>query len=332
MEWTADVSAGDWLRERLDDVEAWSGSMHGVVPRGFAAYARVFHPASRDRPIGAEWPAEPYSDHRAWDAFHRAHPDLEIHDERVDWATTAAAMGTTMHPLAQWGSIVGIDRYADRENDPRDAQGWRYHDPEEGGMPADVSAALLAVLVRHTADPADGYAGLWEGYGGLVGHLGTSPSRTFLQIGDGDPELDRHNAMLGRSFTDRFNDVFRRPTWQEGILDRTVSEGPRLELPGRDHVLFRGDLAALAAPGWELHVPWRDRISEEHGFPPSAQSPSIVWPADRAWVSVSEVDYDTTIVGGSPDLIAALTADPRLEAHEIAAGAALAFDADEVNR
>lgn len=333
MEWTPDVSAGDWIRARLDDGAAWGASMHGVVPRGFEAYARVFHPAWRDRPVGVDWPVEPYS-HRAWDSFSTAHPDLDVVDERVNWAATAAAMGTTMHPLAQWGSLVRFDLRADREDDPRDAEGWRYHDPEEGGMPADVVASLAELLTTRTSTPDDGFVALWEGWGGLVGHLGTSPSRTFFQAGDAAqaPDLDRHNRMLGRSFSDRFNNVFRRATWQEGILSRDVSEGPRLELPFRSHVLFTGGIAELADPDWVLAVPWRDRVSEEHGFEPSAQSPSIVWPADRAWVWVTEVDHDSTVVGGSAELVAALVADPRLEAFEIPVGAQLTYDSDEVNR
>ena len=47
---------------------------------------------------------------------------------------------------------------------------------------------------------------------------------------------------------------------------------------------------------------------------------------------VTEVDYDSTIVGGTPELIRALCADPRLEALPIREGADLAWDADEVNR
>ena len=41
MEWTAGVDAGNWIRERVDD--PWRGTIHDVVPRGFAAYARVPH-------------------------------------------------------------------------------------------------------------------------------------------------------------------------------------------------------------------------------------------------------------------------------------------------
>ena len=79
-------------------------------------------------------------------------------------------------------------------------------------------------------------------------------------------------------------------------------------------------------------MPWRDREREARASPPSAHCPSLVWPDDRAWVLVTEVDYDSTIVGGSSELIRALVADPRLEALPIREGADLTWDADEVNR
>ena len=47
MGWITDVSQGAWLAERVDAV--WH-DMHSAVPRGYEAYARVFHPIDRDRP------------------------------------------------------------------------------------------------------------------------------------------------------------------------------------------------------------------------------------------------------------------------------------------
>jgi len=47
---------------------------------------------------------------------------------------------------------------------------------------------------------------------------------------------------------------------------------------------------------------------------------------------VSEIDYDSTIVAGSPDLIRAICTDARLEAKALREGADLTWDADEVNR
>jgi len=326
MEWIRDVSAGDWLRGRIDD--PWRGTMHDVVPRGFEAYARVFHPASRDRPHGAAWPDAPYSDDRAWTEFSERHPDLIVDSEEVTWAQAADALGTTMHPLAQWHSLARFDPLANREDDPRDADGWRYHDPSEGALPAELLTSLARVLARHTRTPDAGFAALWEGHGGLVGHVGLGGSRAFYQAGD-DDSIARHNEMLGRSLKDVWNNVFRRPTWQEGILSREISEGPRLRLPNRDFVLFTGGIAAFARDEWWIDAPWRDRESEAHGFDPNAQSPNLLWPADHAWVLVGEIDFDSTIVGGSAELLAALVADPGLEAAEIPADTVLGYDAPD---
>ena len=337
MEWTSDVAAGDWIRERLDGDSgdgAWASTMHAVVPRGFEAYARIFHPAGRDRPVGMSWPPLPYARHRReWDAFQAAAP--EIDGERVSWAQTAEAFGAAMHPGAQWSRLVGQDPFAPvREDGPRDAAGWRYGEPALGDLAADLVAVVASHLVAHTSTPDAGYVALWEGRGGLLGFLGEAPSRMLLQLreGEDDPVLDRHNEMLGQSFTDRFNNVFRKTSWQPGILSDEISRGVRLELPHRGHVLFRAGVTELADPQWVESVPWRERDLEGFDLPPTAQSPSLVWPDDRAWIFVSEVDYDSTVVGGTADLVADLCADPRLESMPIRAGADLGWDADEVNR
>jgi hypothetical protein len=319
MEWMSDPSAGAWLRERLD---AGHETMHGVVPRGFPAYVRVFHPAivrslpGRAVPTAEELVRMPEPEQR--DLMDR------FVDEPATWAQTATAFGTVLHPLAQWLRIARTP--ADADGQALIApDGREFIAPMEGELEQDLLAALAAHLVDHTQTPDAGFAALWEGRGGLLGFFGITPSRGFVTISD-DPN---HQAMLDRSTRDPFNNVFRKPTWQEGILSREISEGPRLPLTDRNHVLFSAPPSAFADPDWVLHAPWRDRVAEEHGFPPSAQSPSILWPEDRAWVMVSEVDFDSTIVAGSPALIEAICADERLEAFPIPEGAALA---DTVNR
>nr|WP_274636632.1 hypothetical protein [Microbacterium bovistercoris] len=327
MEWTADVSAGEWLRARIDD--PWRNSMHDVVPRGFAAYARVFHPATRERPIGRVWPDD--DDREGWEAFLRA--GVEVDTERVTWAQTAAAFGTTMHPLAQWQRLVGKhDPYGHDGGSPRDADGWRYSDPPQGQLEPDTLAALADVLGAHTTTPDAGGIALWEGWGGVTGGMGYGQSRVLLSsVGDDEPD-PRHAAFLAHAGRDVFNDVFRQPAWQPGILSDEISRGPRLSLPGRDYVLFRGGVAEFADPVWQRTVPWSDHRGEQHGFDPTAESPSLIWPDDHAWVMVTEVDFDVTVVAGSEALIAAVVADPRLEAAPIPPGADLSWTSDEVNR
>lgn len=338
MDWTGDVAAGDWLRQRIDgDGPTWGASMHAWVPRGFEAYARIFHPADRDRPVGRPWPPLPYArHHRAWDAFQAESPQIDV--ERVGWSDVAEAFGTTMHPGAQWHRIVGPQE-VEGEDGPRDAAGWRYADPPTGQLPSDLAAAVTQTLLAHTTSPADGFVALWEGWGGLVGHLGYGPSRVLLGApGDvADPTTDRHASFLATSVRDRFNDVFRKPSWQPGILDDEASRGARLSLPNRDHVLFRGDLAELADPEWPWQVPWRDAAPEGPGgaasaLSPSAVSPSLVWPADHAWVIATDVDADSTVVAGSAAAIRAVCADPRLEVREIDEGADLSWGGDGVPR
>lgn len=328
MQWSGEVDAGAWIRDRLDS--GLGPSMHCVVPHGFPAYLRIFHPATRDRPVGRPWPGLPYAAHaREWDEFQNAQPEIDT--ERVNWATTATAMGTTMHAGAQWRRLVAPGVIVENEDGPRDAAGWRYSDPQEGNLEADVVSAVAEHLAAHTTTPDDGCVALWEGWGGLVGFYGETPARAFFTIGAPDAG-EQHNEMLSRSIHDPFNNVFRKPTWQPGILSDDVSNGSRLSLPDRDHVLFRGGVSELADPDWVLNVPWRDRELEAHGFPPRAQSPSLVWPADRAWVMVTEVDFDSTIVAGGHELIRSLAADPRLETHAIHEGFSLTWDSDEVNR
>ena len=49
-------------------------------------------------------------------------------------------------------------------------------------------------------------------------------------------------------------------------------------------------------------------------FPFSGQSPSILWPSSRAWCLATEIDFYSTLVGGSAELVDALLAHPGLEA------------------
>lgn len=317
MEWTADVAAGDWLRLRLDD--PWRGTMHDVVPRGFAAYARIFHPVSRERPAGRDWPPLPFAAHRAeWEEFHATSP--EIVDESITWAQTAAAMGTRMHALAQWRALIAPGVLAQNEDFARDTAGWRYLDPREGQLEPNALAAVASVLCAHTTTPDSGFAALWEGWGGVTGGMGYGASRVLLAAAEEDP---RHSGFLAHTARDVLNDVFRRPQWQPGILSDEISRGPRVDLPNRSHVLFRAAMSEFADPEWVLDAPWRDRAPEQHGFAPAAESPSLLWPEDHAWVLVSEVDFDSTIVAGSDELVRALCTDLRLEALPLREGSSL---------
>lgn len=62
-----------------------------------------------------------------------------------------------------------------------------------------------------------------------------------------------------------------------------------------------------------------------------SQSPNLFWPEDRSWCVVSEIDFDSTIVAGSSQLVAAVLAHPELEAWRVDPGDSLAYDSDTLN-
>lgn len=60
-------------------------------------------------------------------------------------------------------------------------------------------------------------------------------------------------------------------------------------------------------------------------------SPNQLWPDDHAWLLASEIDFDSTVIGGTRALIDELTTCDAIEAVEIPAGASLTQDADTIN-
>ncbi|WP_206189929.1 hypothetical protein [Streptomyces griseoruber] len=84
----------------------------------------------------------------------------------------------------------------------------------------------------------------------------------------------------------------------EGHGRRDFAGVPAFPTPGRDEVLLSGSLADVLSP-----------VSVDE----FAELPDPWWPEDRAWCVGGDVDLVSTCVGGSPELISGLLADPRLE-------------------
>ena len=132
-----DTSAGAWLteafaRRSLDTVAS-------LVPARFEAFARVFHPAVRY--VGDE-------------------------DVEVPWAAVAAANGTVVHPLMQWGPITGSMEYF--ENDDQ-APLW-HGAPARAHLPVPVAERLTAVLGRYTTTPDVCWFGVRQGGAVIADH------------------------------------------------------------------------------------------------------------------------------------------------------------------
>ncbi|TJY69913.1 hypothetical protein E4J89_09480 [Arthrobacter sp. CAU 1506] len=303
---------GRWLSPRLS---AGSSTMHVAVPRGYPAYARIFHPAERDRPVPAG--SQQGQVGRSGDTSTGAGAgEFQVTSEQVSWSTVAEAFGTVMHPLAQFHRLIGSP--PDGGNDVLDAAGWRYVEPMPGNLDAGALAAAADHLADHTTTPTRGVAAVWEGWGGLTSSGGSA----VLAASDAPMPL-RQSADGPTSVASGYFVADGGPG--SGILPQDVVNGPVLELPDRAYYLFSAGIQTFAGRGWPREAPWHDGSA----FP---QSPSILWPDDHSWVLVTEIDWDSTIVAGSRELIKALVADPSIEALPIREGADLHWDADSENR
>ena len=121
-----DVARARWVQEGLVGEFA---SVGALIPRGFASYARLFHPARN------------------------------VNDERVRWAEVAGWSGRTVHPLMAFEGIsapvggFGI-------GDPP----WS-EDPTHGSLDEDDAIALAGFLAGFTGTPDRCFFAVWEGYG-----------------------------------------------------------------------------------------------------------------------------------------------------------------------
>jgi hypothetical protein len=154
-----------------------------------------------------------------------------------------------------------------------------------GQLRPSLLSALCEVLAKHTATPERCWFCLWEGWGWIEG----SPAAARL----GEPMIQVP------------------PAFSPEIMD-----GPRVSLPGRKYILFEGPLAAAGELGWHrgeiLNAAHPERGFDPDEFEP--QSPSLFWPDDRSWCVATEIDLDSTYVGGSRQLVDALLEDAACEA------------------
>jgi hypothetical protein len=223
------------------------------------------------------------------------HPAQAPGSRLVDWHEVAASTGRQTHPLMQWHALVGTPDYMNMEGSL-----WPGGNPSRGHLVPEILVPLCDLLAAHTARPDHCFYCLWEGWGWVDG-AGLSLTAT---VGE--------QAPIVRPLT---------PAFSEYELSR-----PRVRLPGRDYLLFSGSLREVAgmlragiAGGW---------LPDEHLW---EQSPNLIWPADHVWCVASEIDFDSTLVAGSRELIEAVLGSPALDSWPIGPDDWLTCDADLVN-
>lgn len=241
--------------------------------------------------------------------------------ELISDVTAGAWIASRLGPFGgSVGSVVphGFAAYARVLHPATDADGgpagWSAVCAATGRTPhALMQWAAIAGVTDEKADS-------WQGGDPFQGSLEPLP--------DLCRSLERHSAPA----TDCFFALWEGWGWvvgggvtitngPEGEIRRVTpgafpADSPRLRLPHRDHLLFAGTLSPTP---FFRDGPW-------------AQSPNLFWPADHAWCVGTEIDFDSTLVGGSAELVAAVLADPGLEAWPVRVDDSLAHDGDTVNR
>jgi hypothetical protein len=139
-----EIEAADWIRRRL---HPFAQDVGAVVPTGFEAYARVFHPAWMNSANLSGPPAE------------------------VRWSEIAEATGRTVHPEMQFHAIARSSA-SPLELDPR------IQEPRLGVLSERQIGELTGLLSRHTTTPDACWLCLWDGYG----HLGASTGLAFSAL------------------------------------------------------------------------------------------------------------------------------------------------------
>jgi hypothetical protein len=107
--------------------------------------------------------------------------------------------------------------------------------------------------------------------------------------------------------------------WEGFGTSRDVGVAAKLSMPHRDMLLFSGPLSAAGTSFGELFGDG------------SYLSPSLWWPADRAWCVATDVDLRSSYVGATNAVVNALLADPELEVMRVTADTRLTADADTIN-
>lgn len=199
---------------------------------------------------------------------------------KADWFVSNGAPWTQLCSLGP----SGFERYC-RLFHPLHA-GADENDPDEllnaeGDLDRTHLDRLTAILSRHTRTPGDCYFGLWDGFGDIHG----SPAVGFLRSRGHSPPPEIPPAFPSE-----------------------VLAGPRVVIPHRTYLLFRGPLAEAGKWGAADMAPGRPR---------PINSPNLIWPEDRAWVVASEIDLPWTGVAGRSALVEELLGDTTLDAEPV---------------
>jgi hypothetical protein len=132
-----DAAPAGWVMAGL---RGFATSVLSMVPAGFQAYARIFHPAQR-------------RDGEGW--------------VPVSWREVAAANGRVAHRAMQWCSLVGSCSLGGGGGSRPQPGVWD-QEPTEGALPRELAVVLAEVLAGRTTTPQQCWFAVWDGFGDLA--------------------------------------------------------------------------------------------------------------------------------------------------------------------
>ena len=133
MQLASDCQAAAWIRDRLHPFARDVGS---IVPEGFEAYARIFHPPYRRVADGTYVPVR-------WQGIAAANNrSIEAEMKVLDMSSDPTEFSTAGEPLWDQQSPVGC-------------------------IPHEIMQRLISTLRRHTATAGSCMFAVWEGWGDL---------------------------------------------------------------------------------------------------------------------------------------------------------------------
>ncbi|WP_432534484.1 hypothetical protein [Kineococcus arenarius] len=223
----------------------------------------------------------------------------------ADWAVTAArdfadhAVGSLVPPVFE--AYARVFHPARREEAGRDVQvRW--------GEVAAANGRRAHAGMQWTA-----ITGSWKYL-----HEETQPGVWDIEPEEGTLPAVQAEALVQvlAGFTTTAHECFYA-VWDGFGASAVPPAAAKVRMPGREMLLLIGPLSQAATVSTET--------------PPWEQSPSLWWPADRAWCVATDVDLMSTYVGASAACVEAITTAPELEAWPIDSDHGITYDSDTLN-
>ena len=158
----ANAGPAEWLVAALT---TFAELVLSLVPSGFAAYVRIFHPASQD-------------------------------GRRVRWAEIAEANGRRTHAGMQLPALTGDYRFLSVGQPAVFDQ-----PPRVGSFPSELAEPLVDLLRPHTNTPETCWFAVWSGFGNTRGDIAAAPTFSLpgreYHLAAGSIEAFRDSASSG---------------------------------------------------------------------------------------------------------------------------------------